>query len=51
VQGADLDYRLIVLEDCCLDMDPELHRTLIDKIFTKRGQVIRSSELEGLIKA
>jgi len=51
VQAADLDYRLVVLEDCCLDPDPELHRSLVDKIFKKRGSVIQTLELGGLIKA
>jgi nicotinamidase-related amidase len=50
VQAADLDYRLVVLEDCCFDPDPELHRTLTDKIFKKRGTVINSPDLEGLIE-
>jgi nicotinamidase-related amidase len=49
VQGADLDYRLVVLEDCCGDLDPDLHRMLVDQIFKKRGIVINSTDLEGLI--
>jgi len=49
VQAADLDYRLVVLEDCCEDKDPEVHRVLLEKIFPKRAQVIKSSELQRLI--
>jgi nicotinamidase-related amidase len=48
VQAADLDYRLFVLEDCCRDMNEELHRVLMEKFFPKRGEVINSSDLVNL---
>jgi nicotinamidase-related amidase len=44
VDAADRDYRIFVIKDCCADMDAELHSCLIDKYFTKRGQVITSDE-------
>jgi nicotinamidase-related amidase len=49
VQAADLDYRIVVLEDCCGDPDPDLHRVLVDKILKKRGVIINSTDLENLI--
>ena len=38
-QAADLDYRLIVLSDACLDADPEVHRVLTEKVFPRQATV------------
>ena len=38
-QAADLDYRLVVLADACLDADPEVHRVLIEKVFPRQADV------------
>ncbi len=38
-QAADLDYRLTVLSDGCLDGDPEVHRVLTDKVFPRQADV------------
>jgi len=39
-QAADLDYRLTVLADGCLDADPEVHRVLTEKVFPRQADVI-----------
>jgi nicotinamidase-related amidase len=39
-QAADLDYRLTVLADGCLDADPEVHRVLLEKVFPRQAEVI-----------
>jgi nicotinamidase-related amidase len=39
-QAADLDYRLSVLADGCLDADPEVHRVLVDKVFPRQADVL-----------
>jgi nicotinamidase-related amidase len=39
-QAADLDYRLTVLSDGCLDSDPEVHRVLTGKVFPRQAEVI-----------
>ena len=44
VDGADRDYRLFVIKDCCEDTDGELHSCLINKYFTKRGTVITADD-------
>jgi len=44
----DLDYGLFVLEDCCADLDEEVHRVLCEKVFPRSAKVIKSSELDGL---
>jgi len=48
-QGADLDYRLVVLGDLCYDGDAEVHQFLIENILPRQAQVIAASDyLEGL---
>ena len=38
-QAADLDYRLTVLADGCLDGDPGVHHVLLEKVFTRQAEV------------
>lgn len=38
-QAADLDYRLTVLADGCLDGDEEVHRVLTEKVFPRQAEV------------
>ncbi|BCY10168.1 cysteine hydrolase family protein [Actinoplanes sp. L3-i22] len=38
-QAADLDYRLTVPADGCLDNDPEVHTVLTEKIFPAQAEV------------
>jgi nicotinamidase-related amidase len=38
-QAADLDYRLTVLADACLDNDPEVHTVLTTKVFPAQADV------------
>ncbi len=39
-QAADLDYRLTVLADGCLDADPEVHQVLLHKLFPRQAEVV-----------
>jgi len=43
-QAADLDYRLVVLADACLDADPEVHRVLAEKVFPRQADVLTVDE-------
>ncbi len=49
--AADIDYKLIVLSDCCADRDDEVHRVLMGKLFPRQASVVTSQEflkvLEG----
>ncbi|WP_345762605.1 cysteine hydrolase family protein [Diaminobutyricibacter sp. McL0608] len=38
--GADHDFRIVVLEDGCFDRDPEVHRVLTEKIFPRQAEVV-----------
>ena len=42
--AADIDYRLIVLADCCADRDDEVHRVLTEKVFPRQATVVTSRE-------
>jgi nicotinamidase-related amidase len=43
-QAADLDYRLTVLADGCLDADPEVHGVLLEKVFPRQADVVRIAD-------
>jgi nicotinamidase-related amidase len=43
-QASDTDFGLVVLRDCCLDADPDIHRVLMDKVFTWQADVIDSAD-------
>jgi nicotinamidase-related amidase len=43
--AADLDYRLIVVEDCCADQDADLHDFLTQRIFPRQAEVATSSDV------
>lgn len=43
-EAGDKDFELTVLEDCCLDMDPEVHRVLTQKVFTRHAEVAASAD-------
>jgi len=42
--AADIDYRLVVLADCCADRDEEVHRVLTEKVFPRQAAVVTSQE-------
>lgn len=48
-QAADLDFRLTVLEDGCLDADPEVHRVLTGKVFPRQADVVTVDEWAAAI--
>ena len=43
--AADLDYRLVVIEDCCADQDPDVHDFLTQRIFPRQAEVVTSVEV------
>jgi nicotinamidase-related amidase len=46
--AADADYRLVVVEDCCADRDPEVHRVLVEKVFVRQTTVVKA---EAVVRA
>jgi len=43
--AGDLDYRLIVVRDCCADPDAELHAMLLDVVIARQAAVVTTAEL------
>lgn len=43
--AADMDYDLVVVEDCCADLDDEVHRVLTQKVFPRQARVVSASEV------
>ncbi|KAJ5108468.1 hypothetical protein N7456_005143 [Penicillium angulare] len=43
-QAMDLDYRITVLRDCCMDPNEEVHRVLMDSIFGRKLNVISGEQ-------
>jgi nicotinamidase-related amidase len=49
--GADRDYRVIVLADACADPTPGVHEFLTERIFPRQGTVISSADLAAALGA
>jgi nicotinamidase-related amidase len=49
--AADLDYRLVVVEDCCADQDPAVHDFLTQRIFPRQASVVGAADLIEALKA
>jgi nicotinamidase-related amidase len=47
--GADRDYRLLVLADACADPQPNVHEFLLEYVFPRQGDVITIAELPDLL--
>jgi nicotinamidase-related amidase len=46
-QAADLDYRLTVISDGCVDPDPEVQAMLMNKLFPRQATVMTAEEWES----
>src|SRR5579872_3511833 len=49
--AADMDYELVVVEDCCADSDDEVHRVLTQKVFPRQASVVQSGEVIAAFQA
>jgi len=49
--AADADYRLVVVEDCCADQDPEVHNFLTQRIFPRQAEVVSAEEVIQALQA
>jgi nicotinamidase-related amidase len=43
--AADADYRIVVVEDCCVDNDPQVHDFLCAKILSRQADVVASADV------
>ena len=44
LDASDRDYRLAVIADCCADLEPQLHSSLIERLFPKHADVLTARE-------
>jgi nicotinamidase-related amidase len=44
LHASDQDYRLLVVRDCCTDLDGDVHRSLVEKVFPSYATVISSDQ-------
>jgi nicotinamidase-related amidase len=44
LDAFDLDFRVVVIHDCCVDHNPEVHACLVEKVFPRYGEVISAGE-------
>ena len=51
LNAADADYRLMVIKDCCADLDTDLHNGLLDKFFPRLATVLFAEELVEALSA
>ena len=49
--AADLDYNLIVVEDCCVDSDVEVHEFLTQRIFPRQAEMVGSDNVIRALEA
>jgi len=51
LDAADRDYRLIVPQDCCADLDAEGHAWLTTKFFPRLATMVETSDLLKVLRA
>ena len=44
LHACDADYQLVVIADCCADLDAELHGPLLTRLFPQRAAVVTAGE-------
>ena len=49
--AADLDYRLLVVEDCCADQQADVHDFLTQRIFPRQADVVASKDIVRMLEA
>jgi nicotinamidase-related amidase len=49
--AADLDYRLMVVEDCCADQDPEVHDFLTRRILSGQAEVVTADDVVQALRS
>lgn len=48
LQAADLDYRVVIVKDCCADLEQDLHAFLVERLLPRQATVISSADVDGL---
>ena len=51
LEASDADYRLVVVKDCCADLDAEVHACLTDKVFPRMATIVSANELLDILQS
>jgi nicotinamidase-related amidase len=51
LHASDSDYKLVVIADCCADLDAQLHEALIQRLFPKRGELLSAGEFVSSLES
>jgi nicotinamidase-related amidase len=51
LEASDADYGLVVIADCCADLDLELHAALLERLFPTRAEVITAKDFVAMLSS
>jgi nicotinamidase-related amidase len=51
LHAVDQDYRVVVIKDCCLDREPEVHAALMEKLFPRMVAVVEGATMMEALRA
>lgn len=51
LHAADADYRIVIVRDCCVDADPEVHACLLDKVLARRTTLVTADRFAETLGA
>lgn len=51
LDASDADYRVVVIADCCADLDAELHGILLSRLFPKSAEVVTAGDFVTCCKS
>jgi nicotinamidase-related amidase len=49
LEATDSDYRVLVVRDCCADLDADVHNCVLDKLLSRRTTVLTAAELTNIL--
>jgi nicotinamidase-related amidase len=50
LEASDNDYGIVVIADCCADLDTDLHTCLMGRLFPRRADVMTADEFAQAMK-
>jgi nicotinamidase-related amidase len=51
LHACDVDFKLVVIADCCADLDPDLHAVLLNRLFPQRAEVLTAAEFVNALQS
>lgn len=51
LHASDADYKIVVIADCCADLDAELHAALVNRLFPHRADVLTADQFVEALQA